>query len=243
MADPSRPVTSYPAPPYAQPYPQPAAAANGHPNGAYPNYPVYQQASYNAYTARAAFVRRFVIAMVFLFVIFGSLLLIIWLILRPKIPDFRVDSFTVTNLNVSSSRQALTGTWSVGFDVFNPNKKMTIEYDGIGASVFYRSGFISETRVPPFQQGKRVRSAVNATLSAANSFVDDRVASGINADRAARGLVSFNIKLLARVQFRKGGWRLRRRLLRVLCLDVPVAISNNGTGKMTGGGRDCGVAV
>lgn len=84
---------------------------------------------------------------------------------------------------------------------------------------------------------------MNATLSAANSFVDDRVASGINADRAARGTVSFNLKLLARVQFRKGGWRLRRRLLRVLCRDVPVTISNNGSGKMTGGGRDCSVAV
>ncbi|PRQ32547.1 hypothetical protein RchiOBHm_Chr5g0047591 [Rosa chinensis] len=88
-----------------------------------------------------------------------------------------------------------------------------------------------------------VRSAVNATFSAANSFVGDRVASGIDADRAARGAVSFNIKLLARVQFRKGGWRLRRRLLRVLCRDVPVTISNNGTGMMTGGGRECGVAV
>ncbi|KAM5584978.1 NDR1/HIN1-like protein 10 [Rosa sericea] len=240
MADPSRPVTGYPAPPYAQPYP----ANNGQPNGSYPNYPVYQRGGpYNAYTARAAFLRRFVIAMVFLFVIIGSLLLMIWLILRPKIPDFRVDSFTVTNLNVSSSRQSLTGTWSVGFDVFNPNKKMTIEYDEIASSVFYRSGFISETRIPPFRQGKRVRSAVNATFSAANSFVDDRVASGINADRAARGAVSFNIKLLARVQFRKGGWRLRRRLLRVLCRDVPLMISNNGTGTMTGGGRDCGVAV
>ncbi|XP_050370138.1 NDR1/HIN1-like protein 10 [Argentina anserina] len=235
MADASRPpVTGYPAPQYAQPYPA---------NGSYPNYPAYQQAPYNAYTARAAFVRRFVIAMIFLFVILGSLLLMVWLILRPKIPDFRVDSFTVTNLNVSSSGQSLTGTWAVGFDVFNPNKKMTIEYDEIGASVFYRSRFICETRVPPFQQGKRVRSAVNATLSAANSFVEGGVASGINADRAARGEVSFNIKLLARVQFRKGGWRLRRRLLRVVCRDVTVAVSKNGTGMMTGEGRECGVAV
>ena len=109
--------------------------------------------------------------------------------------------------------------------------------------MFYGSGFISETRIPPFKQGKRVRSTVNATLSAANSFVEDRVTSGIIADRAARGTVSFNLKLLARVQFRKGGWRLRRRLLRVLCRDVPVTISNNGSGKMTGGGRDCSVAV
>lgn len=244
MADPSRPVTGYPAPPYAHPYPQSAAAAannNGQPNGAYP-YPVYQRGPYDAYNARAAFIRRFVVAMVFLFAIIGSLLLMIWLILRPKIPDFRVDSLAVTNLNVSSSRQSLTGTWSVGFDAYNPNKKMTIEYDEIVASVFYGSGFISETRVPPFKQGKRFRSTVNATFSAADSFVDDRVASGINADRA-RGTVSFSVKVLARVQFRKGGWRLRRRLLRVLCRDVPVTISNNGSGKMTGGGRDCSVAV
>ncbi|BFG34834.1 hypothetical protein CerSpe_211080 [Prunus speciosa] len=153
--------------------------------------------------------------------------LVVWLILRPKVPDFQVDSLSLSNFNVCSALQSMTGTWSVGFIVYNPNKKLSIRYDDVESSIYYSPCFISETRVPPFAQGTKDRTSVNATFSAANSFVGAPVARDIDVDRA-RGRVSFNVKLLARVEFRRGGWRLRRRLLRVLCHGVSVSLSSKG---------------
>ncbi|CAB4283310.1 unnamed protein product [Prunus armeniaca] len=46
------------------------------------------------------------------------------------------------------------------------------------------------------------------------------------------------------VEFRRGGWRLRRRLLRVLCSGVTVSLSSKGgLGTLAGGSRDCQVVV
>ncbi|ONI01485.1 hypothetical protein PRUPE_6G142400 [Prunus persica] len=236
MTDPTRPVTGYPAPPYAQPnggYPYSANPTQTQPRGPYSN----------AYNPRAAFIRRFVGAMIALFVIVGCILLVVWLILRPKVPDFRVDSLSLSNFNVSSASQSVTGTWSVGFMVYNPNKKLSIRYDDVESSIYYGPGFISGTRVPPFAQGTKDRTSVNATFSAANSFVGASVARGIDEARA-RGSMSFNVKLLARVEFRRGWWRLRRRLLRVLCSGVAVSLSSKGgLSSLAGGSRDCQVVV
>ncbi|KAM1465602.1 hypothetical protein FF1_044123 [Malus domestica] len=176
------------------------------------------------------------------FVVVGCIMLVIWLVLRPKVPDFRLDSLSLTNFNVSSSR-SLSDKWSIGFSFYNPNKKLSFRYEEVVSSIFYQNGFISETRVQPFAQGRKDRNLVNATLSAVNSFGDARMVRGIEVDRGRR-TVSFNVKVLARIQFQNGWWRLRQRLLRVLCRGVAVSVSSNsGSGKLASGSRDCQVAV
>ncbi|GMN61171.1 hypothetical protein TIFTF001_030260 [Ficus carica] len=246
MADPSRPVTGYPAPPsssYPQPngYPYPAPPPPPHqpppPNYAY----AYNYDPSAAAASRAAFLRRILAAMIAFFIISASVVFIVWLVLRPRLPKFWVDSFALNNLNTSS--QTLSGDWAVGFSVYNPNKKMSIVYDEINSGIVYKSAFLSETRIAPFDQGKRDRTVVNATFSARNSYVEDWVVRGISDDRA-RGTVNFHVRVWARVGFRTGGWRLRRRLLRVLCENVGIGISSNsGSGKLVGGPKECRVGI
>ncbi|EXB66199.1 hypothetical protein L484_001755 [Morus notabilis] len=238
MADPSRPVTGYPAPPpssYTQPngYPYPAHPHPQHPPPPPPNYAYpYTYDSSAAATSRAAFLRRLIFAMIAFFIISASVVFIVWLVLRPRIPKFWVDSVSVSNLNTSA--QTLSGDWAVGFSVYNPNKKMSIAYDQINSDIAYKKAFLSETRIAPFDQGKRNRMAINATFSAKNSYVEDWVVKGISEDRG-RGTVNFHVRVWARVGFRAGGWRLRRRLLRVICDNVGVGISSSsGSGKLAG---------
>ncbi|XP_015872567.1 uncharacterized protein At1g08160 [Ziziphus jujuba] len=253
MGDHSRPVTGYPAapppPPTSQnpngyPYPYPPPPPHHQPPY-HPNYPSYDPST--AAAARATFLRRFFTAIIAFFIICGSIVFIIWLVLRPRVPQFRVDSLSLSNFNASTASQSISGNWVVGLSVYNPNKKLSLAYDGVVSSIFYKDEFLAQTRIPPLKQGKRNRTAVSASFSATNSFVGDRSLSSISRDNA-RGTVSFDVRILGRVVFRTGGWTMRRRIFRVLCEDLAVAISNSGgggrsSGKLVGGGRDCRVGV
>ncbi|XP_030522704.1 NDR1/HIN1-like protein 26 [Rhodamnia argentea] len=245
MADNSRPpVTGYPAPP-------PGAYSNGYPPGAHSNAsypyaappPQYANYQYYAPDRRATFLRYFLVAMIAFFVIIGTVLFIVWLVLRPRLPEFRVQSLTVTNFSVSNSSQHVSGDWLVQFQVANPNKKMKISYADIASSIFYKSESLSATRLPPFDQGTRNQTVVQASFAAVDTYVDGWAVSEINAERA-RGAVSFQVRLLALARFKAGWWRARRRLIRVFCVNLAVGLPpNNGTGKLTGGVRECRVGL
>ena len=246
MQNPSRPAPAVGYPPAnGYPPPQPGAA---YPYNApyYPNQPYappYNNQPYRASSSRA-FVRTFLIAMIVVFISMGVIIFILWLVLRPRLPEFRVDSLSLTNF--SSSDTSVSGNWDVRFSAYNPNKKLSIYYDTVDSSVFYRTEFIADTRIPPFKQSKRNQTFVDASFAARDAYVDRRALGDINADRT-RGTLSFNVKLLARAEFKTGGWRARNKIVRVWCQSLVVSISSSntsasGSGKL-GAPKDCQVGL
>lgn len=81
-----------------------------------------------------------------------------------------------------------------------------------------------------------------AKLTADSAFIGRDLVGDIAGDRS-RGTVKFNVQVLAIVRFKAGGWRARRRFLRVFCDDLPVGIKANGTGTLSGGPRRCAVGI
>lgn len=248
MDDHSRPVTGYPAQPNTVPNGHNTATGTAYPYAAPPPHQTYYPPQPNPYytdpyysAQRATFIRRIFAILIASIIITGTVIFIIWLVLRPRVPEFRVDSVTVTNFNLSTT--LITGNWDVQFTVRNPNNKITLTYDQILARVLYKSGALSETMVPPFVQGKRNETAVRATFAAASSYVENWVVNGINGDRG-RGSVKFTVRMLARVRFRAGSWWARRRVVRVLCPDLSVGLSSNSErGSLVGGSRECRVGL
>lgn len=238
MADPTRTATGYPSG-----YTQPQSNTAQYPNGYPPQPPYYNQNAYNApyySNPRANFIRRFIGMMIALFIIAGTILFIIWLVLRPRIPQFHVDSLSVSGFNISSSQ--VTGNWDVQFAVRNPNKKLSVYYDHIEASVYYRNALLSQKTLPPFKQGTKNQTALRATLVADSIYVDGD-ANDIAAHRTS-GSVSFNVRVLSIVRFKDGAWRARRRVMRVLCGNLGVGISSNSSrGNLLGGSRQCRVGA
>ncbi|MFQ6638334.1 hypothetical protein Gotur_016554 [Gossypium turneri] len=236
MQDSSRPVIGYPvhnvngcAPP------PPATSATACPY-VHPNpYPYYQPPP--PQNQRPTFFRLFIIAMAILLFIFGITLLIFWLVLRPHLPDFSIQSLSLSNFNASNQR--VTATWNAQFQVSNPNKKLSITYADVVSSVFHKDYFLTETRIVPFSQGTGDVRTLDASFSLADSFVEGKVVDAMNGERT-RGEVKFNVGMVADVAFRYSGWRGRRRVLRVWCGDVTLAVSS---GRMTGGPKSCLVAL
>lgn len=258
MADPNRPVTGYPAanpqangysanpPPSGTAYPYAAPPPPGNPyynnhqtNAYYPQNYQYDQES----VRRATCLRRVFAFVIGLVVIFGTITFIVWLVLRPQLPEFRVDSFSVSNFTLGND-SLITFTSEIRLTARNPNKKMTLAYDHIEAVIFYRSGLLSETTVPPFSQDTKNQTSLSANFAAAERFVEKPVLDGINGERSNKGQVNFNLRMLSRVRFEAKAWKTRRRSLKVFCGDLIVGISSNGrSGALTGGPKQCRVGI
>ncbi|PIN25199.1 hypothetical protein CDL12_02056 [Handroanthus impetiginosus] len=254
MEDPNRPVTGYPAPnpqpngysanppPSGTAYPYAAAPP---PNAYYQSNPYYpQNYQYDPDSVRRATCLRRIFAFVIgLVVIFGTITFIVWLVLRPQLPEFRVDSLSVSNFTLGND-SLVSFTSVVHLTARNPNKKMTLKYDHIDAAIFYRSTSLAETTVSPFSQDTKNETSFTANFAAAGSFVDKSVADGINGERAKNGNVDFNLRMLSRVRFEAKAWRTRRRFLKVFCGDLIIGIPSNGrSGVLTGGPKQCRVGI
>ncbi|KVI08056.1 NDR1/HIN1-like protein 10 [Cynara cardunculus var. scolymus] len=246
MADQSRPVTGYPAPPASNGYPTTAPTAYPYVAQPRPNQGSYFNVSGPYYSdpyatqQRATFIRRIFAIIIACVIIIGTIVFIMWLVLRPQVPQFRVDSLTLSNFNLSSN-SLISGNWDARLTVRNPNSKIVLYYDHIEAAVFYKSESISETTVPPFVQGKKNETAVRATFASLSAYVEDR--NGIN-DERARGTVYFNLRMVARVRFKAGAWWARRRILKIYCPSLPVGVSaNSSAGSLDGGSKNCRVGL
>ncbi|CAL5357222.1 unnamed protein product [Camellia sinensis] len=248
MADQSTPVTGYPAAGYPHPPPQSGNNTNGYPpaGASYPYAAPPPQAAY--YYAqpypdpRATFLRRLFGILIASFIIAATIAFIVWLILRPRLPEFQVDSLSLSNFSLSSS--SISANWDVGFTARNPNHKITLYYDDISATVFCGEQRLSDTAVGPFVQGTRNETTVRATFAANSAYVTKEVVDGINSDRSSRGIVNFNVEMKARVRYKAGAWRARQRFLRIFCQQLSVGVSKNSVGgTLIGGPRQCKVVI
>ena len=98
-----------------------------------------------------------------------------------------------------------------------------------------------QVQLLPFKQDKKTETTLNATFSAVNTPAEKKVVDDLNGNKAS-GSIPFNVEIFASAVFRSGAWRLRTRMLKVLCRRVPVAISSNSTsGSLQGGAKDCQV--
>ncbi|KAK4440561.1 NDR1/HIN1-like protein 10 [Sesamum alatum] len=268
MEDHNRPVTGYPAP-NPNPNPNPNSNANGYsatqppPGTAYPyaaaaaapppinayyshqNNPYYQQ-NYQPdpnIARRATFLRRVLAFVIGLIIVFATITFIVWLVLRPQLPEFRVDTFSFSNFTLGNN-SLISFTSEVRLTARNPNKKMTLSYDHIQAVVFYKSWSLSDTMIPPFSQGTKNETSLTANFAAAGSFLDKPAVDGINSERGNNGNVGFNLRMVSIVSFKAKAWRTRRRFLRVFCGDLAVGVrSNGGSGTLIGGPRQCRVGI
>ncbi|URE38653.1 Late embryogenesis abundant protein [Musa troglodytarum] len=222
----------YPAPPPASYYP------NGHPPPP-PPQPLYYPTAYPAAAPppryNTAFLRRLLSIAVALFLLFGLVTLIVWLVLRPRLPEFTVSSATVSGFNFSTSQQLLSADFDLNLTVHNPNSKMGIYYDHVTAVVLYDSDALVETSLAPFYQAKGAATALRARLVAVGMYVDSNIVKGINSDRGrGDGAVHFQVRVSAWVRFKPGAWKTRWHMMRVYCDDVPIGLRNGTSAAATG---------
>lgn len=172
--------------------------------------------------------------------IMAFLFLTTYLVFKPRLPVFRVDSATVSQLNLTQSE--ITATWLFTLFVNNLNQKVGIHYDRLQASVFYGDELgIAMTQLAPFFQNGNNATTIKFQLNVVREYVGEDVVQEIS-NEMNRGSVDFVLRIFAWVRFRSGFWRMREHMLRVDCNPVRIGfLGINGTGNFMGQSKNCEV--
>lgn len=251
MADPNRPVTGYPAPnANGHPHQPPPASNTSYPYVAAPPPNYYNQPYYPGPAVtyqpdpdafrRAIFLRRVLAIIIACFIIVGTSFFIVWLVLRPRLPELRIDSLSVSNLNYSTN--LFSADFQIGITARNPNSKITLVYESVDANVYFQNVRLSETTLPPFSQTKKNETSIRASAAAVSTYVSGDLVSSMNGQRSKKGNVNFNVRMFMALRLKAGVWFARRRFLKAFCGDLSVGVSSNSShGTLIGGPRQCNV--
>ncbi|CAN7039675.1 hypothetical protein IGI04_005873 [Brassica rapa subsp. trilocularis] len=137
----------------------------------------------------------YTLCLLFLLVVaVGATIGILYLVLKPKLPDYSIDRLQLTQfaLNQDSS---LSTAFNVTITAKNPNEKIGIYYeDGIEITVWYNETKLSEGSLPKFYQGHENTTVIDVQMSG-----QSQDATGIMSTLEEQQQTTGNIPLRLRV--------------------------------------------
>ncbi|WJX69004.1 hypothetical protein P8452_53317 [Trifolium repens] len=184
-------------------------------------------------------VRRLTWTFVLLFLLLTVIIAIAWSVMDPHKPRFRVSSISVSNFTVSDSE--LKGTFEIelSITITNPNRKVEIMVDRFSVSVFYGSVRLFGAIVPqPIYLKKSSNKDVKIKFILRDSSI--KLAHNDLVNDWNKGIVNFDVKMLARIVFEAGIWPSREKFLDIYCGNLDVGfVPIKDKGKLLGIGKEC----
>ena len=154
-----------------------------------------------------------------LFTIILSIILLVWLILRPTKPQFTLKQADIYQLNLSSSN-LLNSSIQLTILSKNPNQRIGIYYDELQVYAAYKGQQITVyTSLPPFYQGHEDGNLLSASLVGTGLPVAPSFGYEVGRDQTVGRLV-LNLKVNGRIRWRVGTWVSGRYRLNVNCVAV-----------------------
>lgn len=186
-------------------------------------------------------VRRLTWTFILLFLTLTVIIAIAWNVMDPHKPHFRVSSISVSNFTVSDSE--LKGMFEVELNITNPNKKIEMIVDRFSVSVFYGSvGLSGAIVLQPIYLKKSSDQDVKIKFSLRNSSTKSayKAVSHDLVNDWNKGIVNFDVKMLARIVFEAGIWPSREKFLDIYCGNLDVGfVPIKDMGKLLGIGKEC----
>ncbi|CAI0391136.1 unnamed protein product [Linum tenue] len=215
-------------------------AAYYHNNGA-GAYPTQQEMN-----AAAGFARGFLIGMMLLFFCIFASTIVLWVVLRPQVPEFHVESLAVANFDAKQS--SFAAAWDANLTAKNPNTKIRLYFNQIETFMFYDDQPLASSYANPFSLETGAAAGMTTRL-ATNSSVDEEVENEavekMAEDYNGPGAVEFSLRMAVWTTFKSDSWWTRRSTVRVFCEELKVAfVGKTGKGSLAPDtNRDCLVFV
>ncbi|KAJ1254474.1 hypothetical protein BS78_05G058500 [Paspalum vaginatum] len=237
-----------PTPAFGVAYPYPAAPHNHHPPPPHhPHYPYPPPPPhphhYAPHPPPPTCLRRLLAAVVGAFLLLGAATFIVWLLLRPRAPAFSLASLALSRVAYSPANSSLSASFDAALLAANPNAKLAVSYFSPLASVsFAPSSPLAVASLAPFGQGPRNTTTLAFRLVVDGAYVGPDEAAALKS--GGGGAVDVQVRLMAVAVFDRGGWRTRRRVMRVMCDAQLVFRGNNATeAAFNGPARPCDIVL
>lgn len=148
----------------------------------------------------------------------------LYLVYRPKIPDYSIDKLSVQNFTINDNNTAYAA-FDAMIVTYNPNKKIGIYYvNGSYLSVWYTNIQLCDGKLPVFYQGHHNKTEMNVLMSGETQITDTLVEK-LNTVRQT-GSIPLKVKGTVPVKIKFGGLKLWKMKFRVRCDIVVDSLSS-----------------
>nr|XP_010908726.1 NDR1/HIN1-like protein 13 [Elaeis guineensis] len=193
------------------------------------SYNPARRSRFNARLVRESLTTRFAMCvcsvLLFVLLVAGLIVFILWLSLRPHRPRFYLSSFSVPAVSQPSAG-LLNSPISFNVTDRNSNRNIGIYYDVVYGSVYYNDQVVASGPVlNPFFQPPKNTTLVLGDLTGTAPAAGDALAAQMSGD-AASGRVEFRLELKSVIRFQVKAWDTHHHTLHVEC-DTAVGSDGN----------------
>nr|GEU69587.1 NDR1/HIN1-like protein 6 [Tanacetum cinerariifolium] len=161
-----------------------------------------------------------------LIIILAAIVGILYLVFKPKIPNYSVDRLTISQLSLNPDF-SLYARFNVRITAINPNKKIGIFYQkGSHLSVWYKNTNLCQGSIPVFYQGHQNKTVLNVALAGQNQY--GRTLLAAIQEQQQTGQIPLDLKVDVPVKIELGKTKLKKvRILGKCALIVDSLSANN----------------
>ncbi|KAI3748208.1 hypothetical protein L6452_11142 [Arctium lappa] len=160
-----------------------------------------------------------------LLLILSATIGIMYLVFKPKIPDYSVNRLTISQLTLNLDL-SLYARFNVHITTTNPNDKIAIFYQkGSHLSIWYKNTNLCQGSLPIFYQGHRNKTVLNVALSGQNQY--GRTLLAALQQQQQTGQVPLDLKVDVPVKIELGKLKLKKVRIKGKCMLIVDTLSAN----------------
>ncbi|KAK4789152.1 hypothetical protein SAY86_020471 [Trapa natans] len=163
------------------------------------------------------FLKLALVVLLTVIIILGLVVLIAWLVIRPKHVTFSVEDVYVHNYNLTHDH--LDATFDLTLAINNRNRHVSFYYDFAELSVKYEDNTLAVDTIPPFHQGHRNVTRLYVKREAKGVALRQPVSRNLRLERTS-GTVVLDVTVRSRVRYKVGAWKSRDRTVGIYCSPV-----------------------
>ncbi|GMI90540.1 NDR1/HIN1-like 25 [Hibiscus trionum] len=161
-----------------------------------------------------------------LIVIIGVIVGILFLVFRPKLPDYSIDGLEVTRFDLGSN-SSLSSSFDVNITARNPNRRIGIYYEGGSRiTVWYRETQLVRGSIPKFYQGHRNTTVLVLPMSGEIQNGTELL-TALQQQQQQTGNIPLLLRARQPVRIKLGSLKLPEMKFSVRCRLVVDALSAN----------------
>ncbi|XP_019426417.1 PREDICTED: uncharacterized protein At1g08160-like [Lupinus angustifolius] len=168
------------------------------------------------------FIAIFILTLV---VLVGIVVIIIWLVVKPKHLDYSVENAAVQNFNLTDANH-LYANFDFTIRSYNPNSIVSIYYDKVEIYVSYEDQTLAINAIQPFFQSHKNVTRLQVRVTAQTVALYGSVPKDLRVEKSS-GDIELDLFMRAKIRFKVGRWKSKRRSMSVFCSPVLVNFSRD----------------